>query len=55
MSGVKTCPLCGSQRWQSDNKLVVEQEDMEEFRLWGLKFADIKKALDFAKTHGWQE
>jgi hypothetical protein len=55
MSGTKTCPLCDTQRWKSDGKIVIEQQDLADFRLFGYTIMQLKKALDFARSHGWSD
>lgn len=54
MNSVKTCPLCGSQRWKSDGKFVLEQADLAAFTLDGLSLAEIRNAIRFAENNGWK-
>lgn len=39
----------------SSGRFVIEQADMQEFRLWGLTIQQIKTAIDWAKERGWTE
>ena len=55
MSNVKTCPLCGAQKWKSDDKFVLDQHDLAEFRLYGLTISDLQTAIEFAKSRGWKK
>ncbi len=55
MSGVKTCPLCDTQRWKSDGRIVIEQQDLTDFRLCGYTIREILNAINFAKSKGWNE
>jgi hypothetical protein len=54
MSRTKTCPLCDTQRWKSDDKIVVEQQDLADFRLCGYTIQELLKAIEFAKSAGWK-
>jgi hypothetical protein len=54
MSGTKTCPLCDTARWKSDGKIVVDSEDLADFRLVGYTIKELLNAVRYAESKGWK-
>jgi hypothetical protein len=54
MSGIRVCPLCETQRYKSDGKIVIDQHELSEFRLCGYTLNQILDAIKFAKERGWK-
>lgn len=55
MSSIKECPLCGTQRWSSDNRIVLEHQEFKTFTLFGYTIFDLNDALTYALSHGWRK
>lgn len=54
MNGTKTCPLCGTQRWNLDGKIVAEMDDIYSVRINGFVIKEIVNAIRFAESRGWK-
>lgn len=54
---MKICPLCQRPNMAKfpNGDLVIDKEDIDGIRLWGLNLKELHDAVIWARTYGWKE
>lgn len=52
---MKVCPLCGNQQpeYWPNGDMKLDYQYLSSLRLFDYSIADIRWAIDFARSHGW--